>query len=122
MFEVMVQSYFSAAHNISDCGGKCEALHGHNWKVQVFVMSKDIEETGMVIDFALVKDYLKQVLELVDHKYLNEVPPFDTLNPTSENIARYIFEKLSSKLDKKKCSLKKVSVWETDTSRASYIS
>jgi len=117
MFVIKITDSFSGAHNLRGYEGKCENLHGHNWKVELEVSSKELDETGMVVDFKDVKKYLSEVLSEFDHKYLNDISFFIDNNPTSENIAKYIYDSLSKAVK----GLSKVSVWETDTSQASYL-
>ncbi|HOX54017.1 MAG: 6-carboxytetrahydropterin synthase QueD [Candidatus Omnitrophica bacterium] len=119
MFEVRVESNFSSAHRLRGYKGKCEELHGHNWKVEAFIQSENLDKIGMVVDFHHLKNLLKSVLNKLDHKFLNDVDYFKKVNPTSENIAKYIYDQLRSK--DKKLGLTKVTVWESDTSYASYI-
>lgn len=116
MYELKVVGEFSAAHNLRHYKGKCEALHGHNWNIEVLVSKNTLNSQGMVMDFKELKDKLNDVLSLLDHKYLNDVPYFKKRNPTSENIARFIHGKLSKTLKEKI----KISVWETATSCASF--
>jgi 6-pyruvoyltetrahydropterin/6-carboxytetrahydropterin synthase len=119
MFEVRVESVFSSAHRLRQYKGKCEKLHGHNWKVEVFVESKKLDKNGMVADFKKVKKLLEQVLKELDHTFLNDIGYFKKVNPTSENIAKYIFYKIRVK--DKKLNIKKVTVWESDISAASFV-
>jgi len=119
MYRVKIISSFSAAHSLRGYLGKCEELHGHNWKVEVVVWSKKLDSTGLVIDFSKLKNILNSVLEELDHKYLNKLAYFKKNNPTSENIAFYIFNNIKKRLNKK-INLVEVNVWETDTSCASY--
>ena len=121
MFELTVISDFSAAHRLRGYTGKCENLHGHNWKVSVVVESKDLNRIGIVMDFKDIKKELNNVLEKLDHKDLNNLVFFKKINPSSENIASFIYSRISSKLKDKGVKIKKVSVWETDTSCASYL-
>lgn len=116
MYEIKVSEEFSSAHNLKHYKGKCEALHGHNWRVEVLVYKRGLDEQGMVMDFKKLKDRLKAILNNLDHKYLNDLPYFKKKNPTSENIARFIHERLSRAIGKKI----KVSVWETSSSCASF--
>ncbi|MDD5347674.1 MAG: 6-carboxytetrahydropterin synthase QueD [Candidatus Omnitrophica bacterium] len=116
MFSVRVESVFSSAHNLRGYKGKCEALHGHNWKVEAIVSSEKLDPAGMVIDFTVVKKELNAVLNNFDHAYLNKVKPFTTLNPTSENIARFVYGRLKKKIP----GLSSVTVWESATSCATY--
>jgi 6-pyruvoyltetrahydropterin/6-carboxytetrahydropterin synthase len=116
MFEVKVISDFSSAHHLNGYQGKCESLHGHNWKVEVVVVGSKTDKIGMLMDFTEMKKALKEVLAALDHKNLNDISPFDKINPTSENIAKYIYEALKFKLVGIKC----VSVWESENSVATY--
>ncbi|HPN72605.1 MAG TPA: 6-carboxytetrahydropterin synthase QueD [Candidatus Omnitrophota bacterium] len=118
MYTVSVESRFSSAHNLRGYKGKCEDLHGHNWKVRLTVFSAELDHLGMVCDFTVLKDVLKKAIESLDHKYLNEAEYFKSVNPTSENIARYVFEEVSR--IKPELNVKKVKVWETETSSATY--
>jgi 6-pyruvoyltetrahydropterin/6-carboxytetrahydropterin synthase len=120
MYQISVKSNFSAAHNLREYKGKCENLHGHNWNVEVYIESDLLNEEGMVVDFIELKRILKDILDNLDHKYINEVKPFDSLNPTSENLACYIFKSIRDKLKIESLSVKRVDVWETESSKASY--
>lgn len=155
MFEVSIKTEFSAAHNLRGYQGKCEALHGHNWQVEVIVSSQKLDKIGIAIDFKKLKEVVNQVIEKLDHKYLNELPYFSAVggslpdrqagtsggkkvipvrkktakdksklssgvNPTSENMAKFIFDKIKPLLDKDAVSLKSVSVWENERSKAAY--
>lgn len=120
MFEVTVDMDFSAAHNLRGYRGKCETLHGHNWKVRVAVESKKLDQVGMVVDFKIVKEYLRSILDLLDHKYLNQISYFKKINPTSENISRLIYLKMQERLKKNSLDISFVTVWETDNSFATY--
>ena len=119
MFEIKVQENFNAAHRLNGYKGKCEKLHGHNWRVETSVTG-NTDASGMLLDFAELKSKLRQVLNKLDHNYLNEIAPFKKINPTSENIARFVFDELSSLIEDKKAKIKSVSVWETDNSCATY--
>lgn len=119
MYEVKVISEFSGAHNLRHYKGKCEDLHGHNWKVEVSVAGDKLDEIGMFVDFRQLKEKLNKVLETLDHKLLNDLDFFKKINPTSENIARFIYDKLSPQSTVHSPQLK-VTVWETDSSAASY--
>lgn len=121
MYEVMIREGFSGAHRLRNYGGKCEELHGHNWKVEVFVMVEDLDKTGLALDFRVLRDYTREVLSRLDHRFLNDLEPFRNYNPSSENIARFIFEELSSKLEGSRVRLSRVNVWESDNSCASYV-
>lgn len=130
VFSIKVEAVFSSAHNLRGYKGKCEELHGHNWKIEVVVSRDKLDETGMVLDFKYLKTKLNKMLEKLDHKYLNNVSYFKKINPTSENIAKYIYDSLKSQVFRHKtwrtrqslwrASLKSVTVWENDTSSATY--
>lgn len=113
MYRLCVRSEFSAAHYLNDYPGPCKRVHGHNWKVTVTVRARDLDDHGMVIDLMDLKKILEKCLEKFDHRVLNEVPPLDCLNPTSENIARVIYDWLAEKLPDK-VTIDTVEVFETD--------
>ena len=121
MYELVVKSHFSAAHNLRDYGGACERLHGHNWHVEVFVRAAALGTGGMVLDFRILKEEIEKVLKTLDHQYLNDLPHFQKEEPSSENIARYIYEALESRLHPHKISLYKVTAWESEKAGASYL-
>ncbi len=116
MYSIRVELKFSSAHNLRGYKGKCESLHGHNWKVEAVCRSRTLDRIGMVMDFAALKRALQDVISGLDHRYLNEIPPFDKINPTSENIARHIYMKLKKKVK----GLSSVVVWENDSCSATY--
>jgi 6-pyruvoyltetrahydropterin/6-carboxytetrahydropterin synthase len=120
MYEIKVISNFSAAHFLRAYKGKCENLHGHNWKVEALVSSQVLDSAGMVMDFHDLKKIVNSVLEKLDHKHLNELGYFVKVNPSSEEIARYIFNELKSLVNESKCELKEIRVWETEGSCAIY--
>lgn len=121
MYELTVTSHFSGAHRLRYLHGKCEELHGHNWKIEVSVASAKLNREGVVIDFTLLKQKVEKVLKTLDHTFLNDLSYFSGEEPSSENIARYIFEQLTKELKGHAVRLKKVSAWESDTSCATYI-
>jgi 6-pyruvoyltetrahydropterin/6-carboxytetrahydropterin synthase len=120
MYEVKIVTQFAAAHRLENFNGKCEALHGHNWKVEVFLIGNSLNQTGLLMDFGVVKARTKEVLEEIDHKYLNELAAFQDQNPSSENMARYLYERLGAILNHNGVKIHRVNVWESDTSCASY--
>jgi 6-pyruvoyltetrahydropterin/6-carboxytetrahydropterin synthase len=121
MFSVRVESGFSAAHSLRGYKGKCEELHGHNWKVELIAQGRELDKTGMLIDFHELKSALNRILEKLDHKHLNAIPYFKKANPTSENLAKYIFDKLKLALRvRRQCVLLNVTVWESSNSAATY--
>jgi len=120
MYELKIITDFSAAHRLENFNGKCEALHGHNWKVEVFLLGDRLDAAGLVQDFGVVKARAWEVLGELDHRYLNELPAFQNQNPSSENLARYLFGRLGEVLNGDGLRVSRVSVWESDTSCASY--
>ena len=120
MYEISYETHFAAAHNLRGYSGSCERLHGHNWKVQVLLRASTLDELGMVLDFRDVKARVDGLLDTLDHGYLNTIEPFTAANPTTENIARWIFEELGKKLPDS-VSVHKVTVWESERCGASYM-
>jgi 6-pyruvoyltetrahydropterin/6-carboxytetrahydropterin synthase len=120
MYELKIVTQFAAAHRLENFKGKCESLHGHNWKVEVFLRGKDLDETGLLMDFGEVKAVTKQVLEEIDHKYLNELDAFKDRNPSSENLAGFLFQRLGAIFNCDRVKVRRVNVWESDTSCASF--
>jgi 6-pyruvoyltetrahydropterin/6-carboxytetrahydropterin synthase len=121
VYELTVIRQFSAAHQLREFRGNCERLHGHNWKVEVSLTGEELNDAGLLIDFKEVKEATDRTLEELDHSFLNELPHFRDQNPSSENIAAYIFEKLSSTLNSNQIKVTKVTAWESDSARASYL-
>ncbi len=120
MYEVKIVTQFAAAHRLENFKGKCEGLHGHNWKVEVFLVGQELDHAGLLMDFGVVKARTKQLLEEIDHKYLNELAAFQDRNPSSENLARYLYERLGALFNGDRVKIHRVNVWESDTSCASY--
>lgn len=121
MYELKIEDSFSAAHNLRDYKGVCESLHGHNWRVEVFVKSSELNDIGLVIDFKELKSVTKEVTDKLDHKHINEIDYFKNVNPSSENIAKYIYDELEDKLkEHNNVILNKVTVYESLSSSASY--
>ncbi len=118
MYYISVESHFDAAHFLRGYGGKCENLHGHRYKVAVKLASTELNEIGLAYDFTDLKSIIKPLLVRYDHTLLNDVPPFDKLNPSAENIARVIFDELNPKVEGAK--LESVTVWESPESFAEY--
>lgn len=116
MYSIKIEAHFSAAHNLRGYKGKCENLHGHNWKIEVCVATEILDKTGMVMDFRKLKIKLEKILGNLDHKYLNQLSYFRKFNPTSENIAKYIFACLRPQVSR----IKSVTVWESDSCSATY--
>lgn len=119
MYTLSVDKMISSAHKLNNYDGPCARVHGHNWKIQMVIQSKDIDNRGIAIDFNELDEKLWEVIGPFDHQLINSIPPFDKINPTAENLVKYIFEKLKNKFSGQ-FKLKKVSVWETDASMVSY--
>ncbi len=113
MYEVFKETWISGAHRLRDYKGPCENLHGHNWRIRVYVGATELNSLGMVIDFKVLKDAMKEVCDLYDHTYLNEVPPFDIINPTAENICRHIFDEVNRRIRDERVRVTRAMVWET---------
>ena len=120
MYKIKVITQFSAAHYLRDYKGKCESLHGHNWKVEVVAGSKMLNKAGMVMDFSDLKAAANQIIEQLDHRQINDIEYFKSHNPSSEEIARFIFDSLEKNISGTGCVVCEVRVWETDTSCASF--
>lgn len=120
MYDLMVEADFSAAHQLRGYKGKCEDLHGHNWRVQIVVSSDKLNEIGIVLDFHELKEISREVILPLDHSFLNDVFPFTEINPSSENIAKWIYDSLKKKLQIKNCVVSSITVWENDSSSATY--
>ncbi|NVM23183.1 MAG: 6-carboxytetrahydropterin synthase QueD [Desulfobacterales bacterium] len=120
MYELKVITNFSAAHQLKNFQGACENLHGHNWKIEVHVASKKLDETGVVIDFRILKNHVNSVVATMDHKFLNKLEPFSSQNPSSENIARYVAKQLAQLLEGQQINVSRVAAWESETACATY--
>jgi len=120
VFEVYVKTHFSAAHSLKGYPGDCARMHGHNWIIEVFVRCKQLDEIGIGIDFKDIKHAVKDVLEGLDHFNLNELPAFRGVNPSSENIAKFLYEELGEKLNSDVVKVSKVKVYETPVAGACY--
>jgi 6-pyruvoyltetrahydropterin/6-carboxytetrahydropterin synthase len=120
MFEITVYSHFSGAHRLRYLRGRCEGLHGHNWKIEVSVVSSHLNREGIVLDFGVLKQKVEKILKSLDHTYLNDLPYFTEREPSSEIIAKFIFDKLKTELNRYPVKLKRVTAWESDTASATY--
>ena len=120
MYEILIKGDFSSAHNLRGYKGKCEALHGHSWKVEARFEKEDLNDIGISVDFVVLKARLKDILKKLDHAYLNKLDVFRKQNPSAENIARIIYQKLKDSVKEKGLMLKSVSVWESESSCATY--
>ncbi len=121
MFKISVQKKFSASHIIRDYPGECGRLHGHNWNVKVVVKAKELDNFGMAIDFKDLSKILKEIVDKLDHYHLNDIPPFDKIQPTAENIAKFFYDEIKQKIsDRKNLEIDFVEVWETEKYSAIY--
>jgi len=120
MYRLMIKTSFAAAHNLINYQGDCENLHGHNWRVEVVVAAKELDKAGLGIDFKILKKQTNGLLDELDHKYLNDLTPFINDSPSSENISRYLFERLSETLNNENITVEKINVWESENACASY--
>ena len=121
MFEVMVERNFSSAHQLRGYRGKCENLHGHNYRIEIFVRGSRLNNIGLLVDFVELKAAADDVVLYLDHRNINELPPFDQeLNPSAENLARYILERVAARIDDERVQVYKVRCYETPTSVATY--
>ena len=120
MYEVSVKTHFSAAHHLNDYSGDCSFQHGHNWDVEVFLRGENLNKSGMLMDFKDVKESLKSVVDMVDHKDLNTLDAFSDKSPTSENIAYFLYTQLSARINNKETRIHRVCVRETAGTGTSY--
>ena len=123
MFEVTVESHFSSGHYLREYYGKCENPHGHNYRVLVTLAGKELEPNGLLLDFKILKDILRPVVDYLDHQMINDLEPFTTLNPSAENLAKYFFDQTNDRLDevtRGRVWVKSATIFETPTSQATY--
>jgi len=120
MFELMVETTFAAAHQLRGYKGRCEQMHGHNWKVQANVVAEKLNDIDLAVDFHDIKKMLNEVVEPLDHSFLNDIFPFTEKNPSSENIAKWIYDSLNKKISGEYIQVSAVTVWESDTASATY--
>ena len=119
MYDIFTRTHFSSGHHLRNYPGNCERPHGHNWQVEVTVESPTLDERGIALDFRIIKASLNGLLSRFDHRYMNEVPPFDGLNPSSENLARHLYEEMGKSVPPP-ARVSRVTVWESDDARAEY--
>jgi len=120
MFELKILSHFAAAHQLTMVAKKCENLHGHNWKVEVCIVGERLNDAGVLVDFGILKGYVKEIMARLDHKFLNDLPYFDNHPPSSENIAVYIADRLQEMISEPGIAVKRVTTWESDDACATY--
>lgn len=119
-YTLKVVTDFASAHSLRDYPGDCKRLHGHNWKVEVELVATELDEVGMGVDFKVIKQAARRVTDELDHRYLNEVPPFDQLNPTAENMAAHLYRRLSDELNNERVRISAVTLWETERACVRY--
>ncbi|MFB3127512.1 MAG: 6-carboxytetrahydropterin synthase QueD [Candidatus Acidiferrales bacterium] len=122
MFEIAVEESFAAGHALRGYKGKCENVHGHNYKVRIVLVGEKLNQVGLLYDFAELKKYIAEVIRSLDHKFLNDIPPFTELNPSAENIAKYFYDELDRRLapSANGSIVHQVTIFETDTTTATY--
>jgi 6-pyruvoyltetrahydropterin/6-carboxytetrahydropterin synthase len=120
MYKLNVKSHFSSAHKLVGYDGPCKNLHGHNWEVRIGILCEDTDEIGLTIDFGIVKEDLNEIIEKLDHTLLNDLDYFENCNPTSENIARVLYQELSLKINGDNCKVSDVEIWESDKTSIVY--
>ena len=121
MYELKVVTKFAAAHQLTMVGAKCENLHGHNWKIEVYVTGEKTDDAGVLIDFGIIKKHVREIMAMLDHKYLNELEYFQQGQPSSENIAYFVATELQKRMDNQVVSISKVTAWESDDAAATYV-
>lgn len=117
-WQIGIKLHFDSAHQLRNYEGKCARLHGHRWELELLVEASKLDSVGMAYDFTKLKQLIRKDLEIFDHGNLNQIPPFDNINPTAENIAKFFFERYAQMIANEKCSLKHVKIWETPTAFA----
>lgn len=120
MFEVSVEYTFAAGHALRNYKGKCENVHGHNYRVQVTVEGEKLNEAGLLVDFADLKAAIRSLVDRLDHQFLNDLEPFNQVNPSAENLAKHLCDGISTRIEGQGARLRAITVWETDTSSATY--
>ena len=121
MFELKIVTHFSAAHQLKMVAEKCENLHGHNWKIEVYVAGKSLNSAGVLMDFGEIKQHVSGIMKDLDHKFLNELDMFDDTPPSSENIARHVATSLQAKIKEPGIQVSRVTAWESENACATYI-
>ena len=119
MFKVTISTHFAASHQLHGYEGACQALHGHTWKVEVSIRTEELDEIGISFDFKALKDMTNEIIDRLDHKHVNDIPPFDKINPTAENLGKYIYNELKIMLPSN-AEMAEVTVWESDNYALTY--
>jgi len=119
-YELMIETHFAAAHSLRDYPGDCARLHGHNWRVELYVVCEDLDKLGLAVDYKILKHALKEALANWDHYNLNDITPFDAINPSSENVARILYEDMAGRLNDERLRVSRIVIGETCTARVTY--
>ena len=119
-YRMKIVTDFAAAHQLRDYPGVCSRLHGHNWKVEVDVVASQLDKVGMGLDFADIKSATRELIGTLDHRNLNDLAPFDTVNPTAENIAAHLYQRLSKELNDERVKVDAITIWETERACVTY--
>ena len=119
-YEVMIERNFSSAHQLRGYKGKCENLHGHNYRVEIYARGEELNNIGLLIDFGDLKTAADEIVKYLDHRNINELPPFDELQPSAENLAKYVLERVAQRVGDERVQIYKVRCFETPTSVATY--
>jgi len=120
MYMLTIRTSFAAAHNLVNYQGDCENLHGHNWKVEVAVTARELDKAGLGIDFKILKKEAGAIINELDHKYLNDNPAFRDISPSSEHIAKYLYQRISERMNNDNIKIDSITVWESDNASARY--
>jgi len=120
MYELTIKTHFDAAHSLTDYPGACARLHGHTFKIDVVVSGEELNEIGILYDFKDLKEKVNAILDLFDHRHMNEIPPFDKVSPTAENFSRYLYESLGKAGLPRGLKVASVTVWESDKAGITY--
>jgi len=119
-YELMIETDFAAAHSLRGYPGDCARLHGHNWRVELYVSCEALDDIGLAVDYKILKRELKAALSDWDHYNLNDVPPFDSINPSSENVARVLYERMAERLNDDRLHVSRIGIGETCTAKVIY--
>lgn len=119
-YTLTIHTDFASAHTLRDYPGACSRMHGHNWKVEAEVEAESLDEMGMAIDFKKIKQATRALAGQLDHRYLNDIPPFNEINPTAENIAAWFHRQLSTEIDTETVKVSAITLWETERARVRY--
>ncbi len=120
MYKLNVTTHFSSAHKLNGYEGACKNLHGHNWKVRLGIKCYKVDDIGMTIDYGIVKKILNEIVNELDHQYLNDLPYFTKNNPTSENIAKYLYNQVKGEINSEYCKIAELEIWESDKTSMVY--